>query len=484
MGMASVSLLHPEKASFFIRLWVILGALATPLALFGATPGSADSLNDWAAKQAAFSQRYLLDNISPPGAARGAVVASPSKTNPDYFYHWIRDSSIVMGVVVDLYRTAGAATKPTYYQMLIDYIDFSRSNQLTPNLSGGLGEPKFNTDGSAFNGAWGRPQNDGPALRAITLVRVANLWLDEGLGSVVKEKLYRAELPAYTVIKADLEFVSHHWTETCFDLWEETKGHHFYTQMVQRKSMIVGAQLADRMGDDGAAAWYRQQAKLMEQQITRFWDPGKGYLVATLDRDGGVDYKASGIDAGTLLGTLHGDVGDGFFSITEPKVAATAHAIEVAFQNLFPINHVGFPAVAIGRYPEDRYNGYGCDSQGDPWVLLTAAFSEYYSRLATAYAAQGQISVTAENLAFFRALAPNAAWQPGQTLNRDQAAFNQTIRLLRGRADDFLTRVRLHGTDDGRYNEQINRNTGYLQGADNLTWNYESLIAALRERPQ
>ena len=31
--------------------------------------------------------------------------------------------------------------------------------------TGGLGEPKFNVDETAFTGAWGRPQRDGPALR-------------------------------------------------------------------------------------------------------------------------------------------------------------------------------------------------------------------------------------------------------------------------------------------------------------------------------
>jgi len=28
--------------------------------------------------------------------------------------------------------------------------------------TGGLGEPKFNVDKTAFTGAWGRPQRDGP----------------------------------------------------------------------------------------------------------------------------------------------------------------------------------------------------------------------------------------------------------------------------------------------------------------------------------
>jgi glucoamylase len=50
------------------------------------------------------------------------------------------------------------------------YIAAQANLQTVPNLSGdlstgGLGEPKFNIDGTAFTGSWGRPQRDGPALR-------------------------------------------------------------------------------------------------------------------------------------------------------------------------------------------------------------------------------------------------------------------------------------------------------------------------------
>lgn len=40
--------------------------------------------------------------------------------------------------------------------------------------TGGLGEPKFNVDKTAFTGAWGRPQRDGPALRATAMIAYAN----------------------------------------------------------------------------------------------------------------------------------------------------------------------------------------------------------------------------------------------------------------------------------------------------------------------
>ena len=36
----------------------------------------------------------------------------------------------------------------------------------------GLGEPKINIDCTPFNGEWGRPQNDGPALRGIMMIKI------------------------------------------------------------------------------------------------------------------------------------------------------------------------------------------------------------------------------------------------------------------------------------------------------------------------
>lgn len=64
-----------------------------------------------------------------------------------------------------------------------DYVHAQAVLQTVANPSGtflpqgaGLGEPKFMVDGSRFNGAWGRPQRDGPALRAIALMTYSN-WL-------------------------------------------------------------------------------------------------------------------------------------------------------------------------------------------------------------------------------------------------------------------------------------------------------------------
>ena len=108
----------------------------------------------------------------------------------------------------------------------------------------GLGEPKFNTDGTPYNCNWGRPQDDGPALCAASLCRLANLFLDDGspqLNTLVRTKLYDSVLPTNSLIKKDLEYVSHNWGSPCIDLWEESYGNHFYTSLVQRRALRDGA---------------------------------------------------------------------------------------------------------------------------------------------------------------------------------------------------------------------------------------------------
>jgi hypothetical protein len=73
------------------------------------------------------------------------VVASPSKQDPDYFYSWIRDASLVMKVITDLY-THGLDNS---LRGLIDAFASSQARiQQVTNPSGsittgGLGEPKF-----------------------------------------------------------------------------------------------------------------------------------------------------------------------------------------------------------------------------------------------------------------------------------------------------------------------------------------------------
>jgi len=444
--------------------------------------------DDDAERIVAWARRRLLRNISPPGTRPGAVIASPSRDDPPYYFCWVRDGALVMDAVLSLYaRATDPGDQSLYRTRLDEYVEFSRFTQTTPGKPTGLGEPKFHVDGTAFTGPWGRPQNDGPALRAITLIRFARHLLDAGEEAYVRGNLYDAPLPPRTVIKADLEYISRHWPEPCFDYWEEERAAHFATRMAQRRALLDGADLAHRLNDPKAAPWYRRQAALIGAELELHWDVDASLLRPSILHVGGYDYKSSGLDVAVLLGALHAEVPGRSFSVTDDCMLATAARLQQAFAGLYPINEPGrgVPGVAIGRYPEDRYNGYTTTAQGNPWFLATNAFAEYCYRVAGALDARGEIRLTEPNLPFFAPLLPEAkaaGLHVGGRLGRGDAPFAAILAALRRAGDDFIRRTLTHAGDDS-LTEQFDRDTGFMTAAPDLTWSYASLITALLRRP-
>lgn len=426
------------------------------------------------------SLKLMLKNISRPGTAIGSVVASPSKSNPNYYYNWTRDAALTMSVIEKLYKQNGP-NHAVWGKLLKDYVQFSRRNQLTPNLSGaadgnGLGEPKFNVDGSAFTGDWGRPQNDGPALRAITLIAFAHDLIREGQLQYVHKWLYDGEFPSHSVIKLDLEYVAHHWSNSCFDLWEEITGHHFFTLMVSRRAMIEGAQLAHELSDPGAAKYYQQQADAITLYLQKFWSPQQGFLRETI---GGGDGRSS-LDSAVILGVLHGATPDHFMAANSDWVMATAARLIKVFSRLYRINRM-HPNLgpAIGRYPEDIYNGVST-SRGNPWFLTTLAMAQYCFTVRNEYAKSKTIEVTKLDAPFLQ-LALNASGLKGVALHYGRAntqLYNALQLGLTRLGDNFFNTVLQYAGENGALSEEFNRDTGVMQGARNLTWSFAAFITA------
>ena len=440
----------------------------------------AQRIIDWAAEK-------MLRNISPPGTSRGAVIASPSRSLPDYYYCWVRDAALVAYVVgLLLARSTDRRARAVYFKRLKEYVEFSRFTQTTPNRRTDLGEPKFHVNGTAFTEEWGRPQNDGPALRVITLKRFADHLLNRGKGKYVLKRLYTPVLPADSVIKADLEYVSHNWRQKSVDYWEEVTADHFANRMVQRRALLDGAELAECLNEPKAAAPYRLQAAAIGAELEQHWDREAGYIRASINYVSGHPYKTSGLDTVVILGVLHGEVPGRSFSVIDDYVLATARRIRDEFDGLYGVNNDGQdrPGVAIGRYPEDRYNGYDSESEGNPWFLGGNGFAEYYYRVAQALRARGQILVTATNLAFFRSLLTPAqadTLTAGMRLNRWHGLFGTVLASLCREGDEFIRRTLFHA--DGSLSEQFHRTTGKMTAAPDLTWSYSSLISALLHRP-
>ena len=211
--------------------------------------------------------------------------------------------------------------------------------------------------------------------------------------------------------------------------------------------------------------------------------------MSALDRDEGLDYKSSGLDAAVILAAIHRRPLDeriltpgqnSFLSPSDPRVLATAHALKRAFKAGYAVNQRDLPGTAIGRYPEDRYYG------GNPWVLLTLAFSQLHAMAAREFMQRRAVPVHEASLGFLQDLLEDPADRPGLragvVLTPSDPLFTKVILGMMRESDAYLERVKAHANPDGSLSEQMDRDSGYMTSARDLTWNYASLLSALEAR--
>lgn len=406
-------------------------------------------IEGWLTQETQIAKTKILENISRPDGLPGAVIAARTRAEPDYYFHWIRDAGLVIEAALGPARTGDYANLPETRYKALEYVVFSKRLQNLNTLTG-LGEPKVNVDGTAFNGPWGRPQNDSPALRVISIVELADQVSSLGVGRL-------KDLGLDELLRKDLDYIVENWRKPSWDLWEEVLGDHFYTRMVSRRALLEGSQWMGHFGDSAREARYLQTARDIEATIGRFWSEDKQTFIATLPRDfsadpsvryWGLDSKTSNIDIAVILGLLHGRTNDRFLQFSDRNVVLTMATIEETFKKLYNINQrPDLPGVAIGRYPEDMFSGAD-RSGGNPWVLATLAMAEASYR--------------------------SAALQP--TLELKQQWID--------RGDSYIARVKRHAHKDGSLNEQFHRDSGYMHSVEDLTWSYAALLTAARARKE
>ena len=177
------------------------------------------SLDSFIAAESPIALQGVLNNIGAsgskaPGASSGIVIASPSTANPNYYYTWSRDSALTFKMLVDTFIAGNFGLQSEIENYIAAQAHLQTVSNPSGSLSsGGLGEPKFNVDESAFTGSWGRPQRDGPALRATALIAYARWLISNGYTSTVTSILW-------PIISNDLTYVGQYWNQTTFDLWE------------------------------------------------------------------------------------------------------------------------------------------------------------------------------------------------------------------------------------------------------------------------
>lgn len=418
------------------------------------------------------SKYYLLKNISPSDGLPGAILASPSIWEPNYYFHWVRDAALITATLVDLYKTS---TDPVEKNQILNHLknaaSFDLKIQQVNNLSGGLGEPKFLVTGLPFNDPWGRPQFDGPALRAISYINLAEILIQEN-----SEPEFVVILK--TIITLDLNFIASEWSKGGFDIWEETFGQHFYTNMVQYKSLILGAHFFKNQNSISEGERFSIETDKIENFLVNYFDQSRNIIIPTISIANNIGIKKSELDSSVILAFIHSNT----FGVNNDFLLNTAEQLRVAFSKKYKINE-NKDTVLIGRYPEDVYDGVGMEAKGgNPWFITTHALAELYCRLSEEIETEQLVRASPGRTLFLSSLVDSSLLKRLENNEdiTDADSISMIAEALKSQGIKYLRLSLSFSTNNGHMSEQINRDTGVQQGARDLSWSYSSYLTAAK----
>lgn len=444
-----------------------------------------EPLDAWIAHEARHAAGQMLRSISAvdvtkerPGFAqrvrpkRGSIVASPVPASydpdPDYFFHWYRDSAAVMDAVrVLAAEPYAAAEQAALAACFVDFVSFSlglreldgRALTAAPGWRRAVrsdfvqylrppadlervhgdavaAETRVNPDGTLDISRWARPQHDGPALRALTVTR----WLE---GATPAHDRAEHTAAAHELLRADLAYTRARWREPCFDIWEEELGAHYYTLCVAAAALDRGADRLEASGEPLEARACRADAAQIRERLDGYWFPDGGFYRSRVLASG--ERSAKELDISVVLGAIHANAPGPRHSVRDPRVLATLARLERLFDEEYPINRgrtLG-RGPALGRYRGDVYYSGG---------------AYYFSTLGAA------------ELCFRAAAATRAG--------RDAKEAGTLIR----RGDAFLETVRAFTPPSGDLSEQFDQRTGEQTSAKHLAWSYAAFITCAAAR--
>lgn len=453
------------------------------------------SLEDWIETEYSVAACEMLRSVSATGLVHrrpgfgqeirpvtGSVLASPVSAHydpePDYFFHWQRDAAVVMSAVGDLIddgtlgdeghaivsdfvnfslaldRLDGRmlAADPRYGAAVApDMVQFLRPREEMARVFGdGIRmEPRFNPDGTLDILRWGRPQLDGPALRALVLMRHA---------------ARRGGSPEMTaLVGADVDFTLRQAGSEGYDIWEERVCADYYTRRLQQRTLAEAALAADAHGDHKGADALAAAATRLTRLLDGHWSPERGCYLSAVGRDEDGDRN---IDFAVVLAALHGGPDHGAHSVADPRTQATFAALCRIFARDYAINRDRADAApAMGRYRGDVYQS------GGAFYFSTLGAAEFHYRLAATIAGDTPRTTT-ENMAFVA--------QAGLAPTPSQAGDVRAALVARG--DAFMETVRRFTPTSGALSEQFDQTDGRQTSARRLAWSYAAFISAAARR--
>lgn len=394
---------------------------------------------------------------------QGGVVAAPdcdTGAGGSYVYAWMRDSALTMRTLWNTNndRAFTVAKMKKYVNWVIKEHQSTTTTGIDVRT-----EPKMMlpNPGVVFTSPWCRPQNDGPGLQATSLILLGNYLLDNGETDFVKQYLWTGS-SAYNggAIKFDLEYVANNFRSDSCDLWEEIHSSDlFWNRYTMRFALIRGTEFANRMGDTGAADWYKKKALELTGELMKHWD---GKIV--------FEDANRKLDTAVFIALNEGYNNDDLLTPSSKYVASSIIEFNNYFQNAYVINQYdsarGIPGILYGRYQGDVYHN------GGAWVLNTAALAQSYYNSGIDVFERLKALPDNEAMDFWSKL---IGTKPGNI-----SEFGKAMLTL---GDGVLFRIRAH-VEGGDFHlpEQLDRNTGSYLSAKDLTWSYAEVLKAMNKR--
>ena len=328
-----------------------------------------------------------------------------------------------MRTIVDMYDVT---KDPIYFQSIINYIENESKIQQLETITG-LGEPKYNINGTPYNGPWGRPQNDGPALRGIILFRLIDMIYYK-----YETLINQLILP---VILKDLEYILNNYRNVSYDIWEENKGWHFYTRMVQTKFMKEALRYKKLI--DGQID-FELLTESYKSLLVDLKDHLNGStIISSFDKEGKIiKYE----DAANILAFCHINYDNDILNVIPlENINHTCDSLIQAFRKKYNDNDLNL----IGRYIDDKYY------DGHIWIICSLSFGQIYIEM-----------YKKRNIMKYNSPMHRSRSNPN----------NNYIEI----ANQILERV-LTLDPNLILPEQFNPNTSEFISAKKLTWNYSEL---------
>ncbi|KAF2705210.1 glycoside hydrolase family 15 protein [Pleomassaria siparia CBS 279.74] len=415
----------------------------------------------------------VLANLAPDGEyilgkPAGILIASPSNGEngePEYLSTWTRDSSLTFKVLVELFIGGNGSLRPK----IDDWVALQGKLQLLSNPSGfpnsgGLGDPRFEVDGTTAWMNWARPQRDGPALRATTLTLFSNWLISNGETAHVLDQVW-------PIISKDLAYTARYWNQTGFDLWEESWGSSFFTVAASHRALVEGAALAKRLGH--ACALCESTSPEVLCFLQSFWTGT--HITSQLNYNQG--WKHHDLDSSTIISSIHtfdpeANCDDATLQPCSSRALANLKVTTEDFRS-YKLNEgisLG-KAIALGRYNagDEYYGGNPCTSGWPRW--LHAAIHQW-KRIQ-------YITVTDVSLSFFTDLVPSI--RPGR-YTKGTPTYDNLLSAVRTYADGFFAIVQKYTPQNGDLAEQFSKVDGSPLSARKLTWSYASFLSAKLRR--